>query len=507
MPVSADGTGTLVLNPKFNNDVITANTRTNTPLTDFGGYLLTLDGPDTEEMTFPANGKVEGLTPGDYTVGLTNMTVDFVPAFNAPRYGGTKTATVAVGAETSVAIVLTQVNAGVKFVYDQSLVAAGLSNLVPTLTQGINALTYDGVNHDAIGYFASGTVEMTLDNNGKVVTIGGNGNKEYTLAAKELWTITFKVAEATGGLSVSAEIDVTVMDKTDEVEVDIDSGNVEEGLITFNGLHWMDRNLGAITADFENDWDNAIGHFYQWGRNTAFSSTQTIKSISGPVTAEEANATENLDKFIKKMSGDWLVGTDNARWQTVASQPCPEGYRIPTASDFLGIFTPSAVLINMYNGPRVETNEVLSTGPATAHYWGDNSNKIIYGIKRQGTDDAYYMKWEWLKTEDNLHYYAKISRWDADATATFTGKTLSDATNEFVALGDALETITFPAAGYIGGSNAAYSAGSPGGYYWSSTLFDSAGARRVEFTNGKMIATDDTYKSRVAGHSIRCIKE
>lgn len=457
VPVPVDGTGTLVLNPTLNNDVITVSTRTNTPLTDFGGYLLTLDGPNTEEMPFPANGIVEGLTPGDYTVGLTNMTVDFVPAFDAPRYGGTKTATVTVGAETSVAIVLTQVNAGVKFVYDQSLVDAGLSNLVPALTQGINTLTYDGANRDATGYLAPGTVEMTLENNGEVVTIGGNDNKEYTLAAKELWTITLKVAPTNGGLSISAEIDVTVMDKIDEVIVDVDNGNVEERLITFNGLQWMDRNLGATSADFENDWENAIGHFYQWGRNTAFSSTQTIESISGPISAEEANAPENQDKFIKKMSGDWLSGTDNTRWQTAASQPCPEGYRIPTASDFLGIFTPSAVLINMYSGPRVETNEALSTGTATAHYWGDNSNKIIYGIKRQGTDDAYYMKWEWLKTEDNLHYYAKISRWDADASATFTDKSLSDAASEFAALGDALETITFPAAGYIGGSSAAYS--------------------------------------------------
>lgn len=277
---------------------------------------------------------------------------------------------------------------------------------------------------------------------------------------------------------------------------------VPSDLIPFNGLLWMDRNLGATTADLE-DWDNAIGDFYQWGRNTAFSATGQIETISGPLTAEAAASDENISKFITLMKGDWLDGSDNSRWQSAASQPCPEGYRMPTVADFMGIFTPAGVLVNTYTGP-VSKSETLADGTFSAQYWGDRS-RTMYGIKKMGTADAYYMKWEYLKTNGG-NGYVKISRWTADAAATFTGKDLNTIQEEFVALGEPAETITFAAAGNITGSSGTYSNSSQGGYYWTSSLNGSTGAHRAEFTSGKMIA-GDTYNSRISGHSVRCIKE
>lgn len=277
---------------------------------------------------------------------------------------------------------------------------------------------------------------------------------------------------------------------------------VPSDLIPFNGLLWMDRNLGATTADLE-DWDNAIGDFYQWGRNTAFSATGQIETISGPLTAETAASDENISKFITLMKGDWLDGSDDSRWQSAASQPCPEGYRMPTVADFMGIFTPAGVLVNTYTGP-VSKSETLADGTFSAQYWGDRS-RTMYGIKKMGTADAYYMKWEYLKTNGG-NGYVKISRWTADAAATFTGKDLNTIQEEFVALGEPAETITFAAAGNITGSSGTYSNSSQGGYYWTSSLNGSTGAHRAEFTSGKMIA-GDTYNSRISGHSVRCIKE
>ncbi|WP_300704955.1 FISUMP domain-containing protein [uncultured Alistipes sp.] len=277
---------------------------------------------------------------------------------------------------------------------------------------------------------------------------------------------------------------------------------VPSDLIPFNGLLWMDRNLGATTADLE-DWDNAIGDFYQWGRNTAFSATGQIETISGPLTAEAAASDENISKFITLMKGDWLDGSDDSRWQSAASQPCPEGYRMPTVADFMGIFTPAGVLVNTYTGP-VSKSETLADGTFSAQYWGDRS-RTMYGIKKMGTADAYYMKWEYLKTNGG-NGYVKISRWTADAAATFTGKDLNAIQEEFVALGESAETITFAAAGNITGSSGTYSNSSQGGYYWTSSLNGSTGAHRAEFTSGKMIA-GDTYNSRISGHSVRCIKE
>lgn len=274
-----------------------------------------------------------------------------------------------------------------------------------------------------------------------------------------------------------------------------------EKTILFNGLQWMDRNLGAISADLENDWDNAIGKFYQWGRNAAFG-TSDIPTLSGPVTADVANEPDNLDKFITRMNKDWLDGTDNTRWQDIESQPCPDGYRMPTVTDFMGIFTSPSVIVNMVTGP-VEKTENLAGGSFTAQYWGDR-DRSVYGIKKLGTADAYFIKWTYMTTSGE-NAFVRICRWKAGTDATFTGKELADIQEEFTALGLAEETIDFPAAGNITGSSGTYSAGSPGGYYWSSSL-NGDGVHRAEFTSGKMIA-GDTYNSRVSGHSVRCIKQ
>lgn len=40
--------------------------------------------------------------------------------------------------------------------------------------------------------------------------------------------------------------------------------------VNFGGLMWMDRNLGAVSADCENDWANTRGFYYQHGRNIPY---------------------------------------------------------------------------------------------------------------------------------------------------------------------------------------------------------------------------------------------
>lgn len=36
------------------------------------------------------------------------------------------------------------------------------------------------------------------------------------------------------------------------------------------GLMWMDRNLGALSADYYGDWYNTVGHYFQFGRNVPY---------------------------------------------------------------------------------------------------------------------------------------------------------------------------------------------------------------------------------------------
>jgi len=56
------------------------------------------------------------------------------------------------------------------------------------------------------------------------------------------------------------------------VDVDIDASkeSVLGQPVTIGGLMWMDRNLGATSADCENDWWHTCGHFYQYGRNIPY---------------------------------------------------------------------------------------------------------------------------------------------------------------------------------------------------------------------------------------------
>ncbi len=276
------------------------------------------------------------------------------------------------------------------------------------------------------------------------------------------------------------------------------------GDITFNGLKWMDRNLGATTADFRIDWDGGIGSFYQWGRNTAFAATG-FTTVSGPLSGlDEANSDVNKDKFIAGGFKDWLSSSDNGLWQTPESQPCPEGYRMPTNAELQGIFPASGVLFNM-RSMTVKTGEAVAGGSMTAHYWGDNGAKALYGIKNQGTASACYMKWEYLTTGAGKSYL-RISRWPADAAATFTDKDLNTVKGEFAAMPAATEVFELPGAGYITGSNGTYSNPPTGGFYWSSSLDGSGKVYRAEIQEGHVNMTEP-YASRASGHSIRCVRQ
>ena len=65
---------------------------------------------------------------------------------------------------------------------------------------------------------------------------------------------------------------VTVTPKVYEwIDVELDTGDAYFGQpVYFGGLMWMDRNLGAKSADCENDWYNSIGYYYQHGRNIPY---------------------------------------------------------------------------------------------------------------------------------------------------------------------------------------------------------------------------------------------
>lgn len=104
------------------------------------------------------------------------------------------------------------------------------------------------------------------------------------------------------------------------------------------GQIWMDRNLGAEQVATSNSDALAFGDLYQWGRRAdghqcRNSGTTTTVSINNDVPLH--------DDFIlvstSSSTDDWRSPRNNALWQGVAgiNNPCPSGFRVPTAAEFL----------------------------------------------------------------------------------------------------------------------------------------------------------------------------
>ena len=111
----------------------------------------------------------------------------------------------------------------------------------------------DGAKDNPITY----TLTIGKDEGGNDLYLNLEQSHEYTLS----------VAVLKNDVRI-----VTVTPKVYEwIDVELDTGDAYFGQpVYFGGLMWMDRNLGAKSADCKNDWYNTIGHYYQFGRNIPF---------------------------------------------------------------------------------------------------------------------------------------------------------------------------------------------------------------------------------------------
>ncbi|MFI1771056.1 hypothetical protein [Thalassobellus citreus] len=118
------------------------------------------------------------------------------------------------------------------------------------------------------------------------------------------------------------------------------------------GKYWMDRNLGAQQVATAYNDHLSYGDFYQWGRDSDGHQTIVWTSSTTSDGTEQSNEIETLatttvpddgnawnGKFITNAPTpfNWLVTLDVTLWQGVSgtNNPCPSGYRIPTAAEFL----------------------------------------------------------------------------------------------------------------------------------------------------------------------------
>ena len=110
----------------------------------------------------------------------------------------------------------------------------------------------------------------------------------------------------------------------------------------FNGLTFMDRNLGA-TVDPKTGGERTFGFYYQWGRKDPFSTRGKVETLE-VATGIETNLANSImypDTYITSSSNpnDWYTKTGNSgldRWNSdqnlkTVFDPCPKGWRVPVA--------------------------------------------------------------------------------------------------------------------------------------------------------------------------------
>ena len=118
---------------------------------------------------------------------------------------------------------------------------------------------------------------------------------------KQNYRYTLSVTISNEGVQV-----VTVLPQVyDWIDIPMDSYLGQP--VTFGNLMWMDRNLGALSADYENDWYSTIGHYFQFGRNIPYIlDVEKFKKYTGDGAGNKvnfANTTVYVMKYRNKETG------------------------------------------------------------------------------------------------------------------------------------------------------------------------------------------------------------
>ncbi|MDC1370935.1 hypothetical protein N8289_03745 [Flavobacteriales bacterium] len=105
------------------------------------------------------------------------------------------------------------------------------------------------------------------------------------------------------------------------------------------GKVWMDRNLGA-TNIVTNHYDSSTyGDLYQWGRfsdgHQCRNSDTTYLLSSTVASGHDDFILYQTPPGVSIATGDWYLPNTGIQWQnSQINNPCPNGYRLPTQTEF-----------------------------------------------------------------------------------------------------------------------------------------------------------------------------
>ena len=330
--------------------------------------------------------------------------------------------------------------------------------------------------------------------------------------------------------------------------------------VTFANLMWMDRNLGATSADCENDWEACRGYYYQYARNIPYildkekydaapnkipvypflytynqygekvysvddvqTTVLTSQTIRGRKKIAVNPGEDGEYRFISDVNngGYWMLDENgqeesfiNEFWtSSVENHPCPKGWRLPTKEDFAS-FMPDITLnapwskgfnSRIYNGAVLGFREQLVYGEI-----GDE--KAMYLIKRQGHPDCYRIRILMKESKESGKWYFEFAYFSGDPTMTFEDLTteekfLESMTNRRFDWSTPTAIMEVPACGFIhpstenrlngDGINALLRADEPNEQYnWICYLRDDAYQFGLIKTSRKAL-----------GDQIRCVRD
>ncbi|MCC8036101.1 MAG: DUF4493 domain-containing protein [Rikenellaceae bacterium] len=368
-PERTDGKGAIVISSAQNVelDPNVFLTRAAADVNEFTLYVTdeadpsnTISGKFSE---FP-NGTIDNLEPGSFTVKLTSHPEGFVPAFEDPMYEAVETGVeVAANTNTRIKLEATQANAGVFFVYDESLYSkGGFSEVVPTITQGENELVYQEVNQESRGYFHPQDAVLSLRDGNEVLTLAGETSRILELREQQLWQVTLKVSgeDQYGNITIEASVKV-ITDPTNFIEFEIG----KEITAPENG--WVDITMYDLTPT------SAVMHIGKkdadviWGRFAIYTQDLVDQYLGRGYTLEEAIMLQGYDLEEDEIM---LINADAFEEKFSLTSP---------TNDYVAI-----VYVEIEGGQRALTTQPFETPPApvTAVYswnwYGDFNNDFTY---------------------------------------------------------------------------------------------------------------------------------
>lgn len=367
-------------------------------------------------------------------------------------------------------------------------------------------------------------ITWQTDINGDVKVKKSGSEAWYTVAVEGKLVRVCCTEDNLSGSERSAEFTISLGKKSQIVT--ITQQTMPTATVTFNGMEWMDRNIGAIRPLDETNvvGSDTYGYYYQWGRNVPFPTFGVVEIVDADAsrTAADVNAMKQFIKGGSSRTYDWLLygaalsdRTTTWRDRTGGADPCPTGYHVPSYREYQTIlpYKNSAGIGNFSKiGSAVNANEVYDDSGdvySSLYVTSDAERATIYAIKKYQTDGAYLLR---IQRVAAAAPYLKITRLPGNAQSDFVGEDgvarLASAEAQFAAAKESdMEVLYFAAAGRRTRDMGEVALQATNLISWASTCWDGNSSSPYFDAVGVNTRVYCMANSRAHALPVRCVKD